>query len=101
MAGMPEWAQWNATRDDYTVGVEDEIMLVDPGGWGLDQSFSELRPLLAPDLAERLSPETHAATIEFETAPAATAGEAAEEFAAIRRRLGGELAAHGRAAAGS
>jgi carboxylate-amine ligase len=101
MAGMPDWARWNATRDDYTVGVEDEVMLVDPGDWNLDQSFSELRPLLGADLAERLSPETHAATIEFETAPAATAGEAAAEFASIRRRLSVELAALGRAAAAS
>jgi carboxylate-amine ligase len=74
-------------------------MLVDSESWALDHSFSELRPLIAADLAERLSPETHAATIEFETAPAATVADAAAEFAAIRARLADELAGLGRAVA--
>ena len=101
MAGMPEWARWSASRRDFTVGVEDEVMLLDRDGWALDNSFGELREKMSPTLAERLSPETHAATIEFETAPAATAGEAAAELAEVRRRLAAELAKLDRGAAGS
>ena len=103
MAGMPDWAAWNAnsTDTDFTVGVEEEVMLVDRDGWGLDNSFGELRKRLSPELAERLKPETHAATIEFETSPATTAGRVAEELTAVRVRLAAELAGHQRAVAGS
>ena len=101
MAGMPDWARWNANGDDYTVGVEEEVMLVERGAWGLDNSFSQLRERLTPELAERLKPETHAATIEFETAPARTAARAADELATVRTRLADEVARLERAVAGS
>ena len=101
MAGMPGWAAWKADGSDYTVGVEDEVMLLDPATWALDHSFGELRDRLDPDLAKRLSPETHAATIEFETAPAATAADAAAEFTDIRSRLASELDGVGAAVAAS
>jgi carboxylate-amine ligase len=101
MAAMPDWARWTATRDDFTVGVEDEVMLVERGGWGLDNSFAEVRERLSPELAERLSAETHAATIEFDTPPVATAREAADELAAVRRRLADEVSELDRAVAAS
>jgi len=98
---LPGWARWNATAADFTVGVEEEVMLLDPADWELHQGFAEVRHQLSPELAARLSAETHAATIEFETAPGPTAACAAAELAAIRGRLAGELATLGRAAAGS
>ena len=98
---MPDWARWNANADDFTVGVEEEVMLVAREGWGLDNSFGELRKRLSPELAERLKLETHAATIEFETAPAATAGRAADELASVRARLAEEVGALERGVAGS
>ena len=101
MEGMPGWARWNANGGDYTVGVEDEVMLVEPKGWMLDNEFRALRERLSPELAERLQLETHAATIEFATAPAATASEVAAELASIRGLLADELASFGRAAAAS
>ncbi len=99
MEGTPGWARWNANRADYTVGVEDEVMLLEPDGWALDNSFGELRDRLSPELAGQLCAETHAATIEFATAPAATAAEAAAELSSIRARLADELAAVDRAVA--
>jgi carboxylate-amine ligase len=101
MERMPGWARWNANGGDYTVGVEDEVMLVEPEGWTLDNEFRALRERLSPELAERPQLETHAATIEFATAPAATASEAAAELASIRGLLADELASFGRAAAAS
>jgi carboxylate-amine ligase len=101
MEGMPEWARWNAGGGDYTVGVEDEVMLLRPKDWALDNSFGELRERLSPELAKVLQPETHAATIEFASDPAATAAEAAGELVSIRARLAEELATLDRAAAGS
>ena len=100
-AALPGWAQWNAGGQDFSVGVEEEVMLLDCDGWGLDQGFPELRERLSPELAARLSAETHAATIEFETAPAPTAAAAAAELASIRSRLVAELAPLDRALAGA
>ena len=76
-------------------------MLVRPGEWALDNSFGELRERLSPELAERLQSETHAATVEFATAPAATAIEATWDLMSIRTRLAEELATLDRAVAAS
>ena len=76
-------------------------MLLDPADWTLDQSFGELRERLSPALASALTSETHAATIEFETEPQPTVGAAVAELTVLRALLANELAAHGRAVAGS
>ena len=60
-----------------------------------------MRERLSPKLADRLSAETHASTIEFETAPSPTAGAATRELSGIRAALAAELATLDRAAAGS
>ena len=98
---IDQWARWTATADDFTVGVEEEVMMLEPDSWALHQGFADVRGRLSSDLAARLSAETHAATIEFETAPAATAGAAASELARIRALLAAELTEYGYAAAGS
>ena len=99
--GGSDWARWTRTADDFTVGVEEEVMLLDRSGWALDQAFHEVRDRLSPKLADRLSAETHASTIEFETAPSPTAGAATRELTGIRAALAAELATLDRAAAGS
>ncbi len=99
--GGSDWARWTRTADDFTVGVEEEVMLLDRSGWALDQAFHEVRDRLSPKLADRLSAETHASTIEFETAPSPTAGAATRELSGIRAALAAELATLDRAAAGS
>jgi glutamate---cysteine ligase / carboxylate-amine ligase len=96
-----DWTRWTKAADDFTVGVEEEVMLLDRSGWSLDQAFDEVRKRLSPELADRLSAETHASTIEFETAPSPTAAAAAHELAALRAALAAELATLGRASAGS
>ena len=76
-------------------------MLLDPADWALDQRFGELRERLSPALAPALTPETHGATIEFETEPKPTVGAAVAELTVLRALLADELGAHGRAVAGS
>jgi carboxylate-amine ligase len=98
---MGDWARWNANCDDFTVGVEEEVMLLDPAGWELDQAFGAMREQVSDELAERLKPETHAATIEFETRPCVTAADAASELASLRSRLADELTVLDRAVAGA
>jgi carboxylate-amine ligase len=98
---FPEWAHWQSTGEPFTVGVEEEVMLLDPRGWRLDGSFNELRDRLDPELDARLSSETHAATIEYETTPQAHAGSVGAELERKRARLDLALRQHARAVAGS
>ena len=71
---QPGWARWRTRKEPFTIGIEEEVMLLDPADWALDQRFGELRERLSPALASALTPETHGATIEFETEPQATVG---------------------------
>jgi carboxylate-amine ligase len=96
---QPGWAVWQAEAAPFTLGVEEEVMLLDPRDWSLDQRFGELRERLSPGLAGRLTSETHGAAIEFETEPRRSVGEAAAELEVLRALLKEELAAHGRAVA--
>jgi carboxylate-amine ligase len=89
----PEWAEWNPSRP-YTVGIEEEVMFLDPRDWALAQRGEELLAALSPDLAPHAHAETHQATVELASLPHARAGEAAAESAALRAALAGELARH-------
>jgi carboxylate-amine ligase len=96
----PAWAHW-ASGQSYTVGIEEEVMLIDPADWSLAQRSEELLPRVSPDLGARLARETHAAVIELTGLPHHDAMEVGREVAALRGALDAELAAHGiRAASG-
>ena len=101
ITNRPAWSEWRSDGEPFTVGVEEEVMLLDPDGWGLDQGFAELRERLDPALAERLSTETHAAAIEYESVPHAGAEGVAGELGRLRAALDAAVRAHGRAVAGS
>lgn len=90
--GTPEWSRWQGTGESFTVGLEEEAMLLEPGDLALVHEFDRIRPRLGPDLAERLTPETHGASIELETAPHARVGECGAELARLRAQLVDELA---------
>ena len=50
--GAAGWAAWAAaTEPAYTVGVEEEVMLLDPQDWSLAQQIDRVLPALAPELA--------------------------------------------------
>lgn len=90
---LPDWAHWSVdpSRPAWTVGVEEEVMLLEPQGWTLVQAIDDLLPELSPALADKTSAETHACTIELETGVHATVGEAMAELGALRGALVEEL----------
>jgi carboxylate-amine ligase len=90
----PQWAEWNPSRP-YTIGIEEEVMFLDPRGWGLAQRSEELLAALSPALATHAHAETHQATVELASLPHARAAKAAAESAELRAALAGELASHG------
>jgi hypothetical protein len=82
---LPDWAIWSfkPARGAWTVGVEEEVMLLDPSDWRLAQSIDSLLPALSPQLASSVSAETHACTLVPAVEQLAAAFEACAEHAAV------------------
>ena len=80
------WARWASTAA-FTIGVEEEVMLLDPWTWGLAQAIDEVLPRLPGVLAPRVTAETHAAAAELATGVHRTVGEAVGELRHLRRAM--------------
>jgi carboxylate-amine ligase len=94
---LPDWAIWNFEpgRAAWTVGIEEEVMLLDPDHWTLAQRIDSLLPELSPRLAGSVSAETHACTIELATGVHGTVRSAAAELYSLRAVLAAELHGQG------
>jgi glutamate---cysteine ligase / carboxylate-amine ligase len=66
------------------VGIEEEVMLLEPESWGLAHEGEHVLAKLPPDLGAHAAAETHQATIELATLPWRTAREAAREARQLR-----------------
>jgi carboxylate-amine ligase len=86
------WAEWNGSTP-YTIGIEEEVMLLDPHDWSLAQRIDDVLPRLTPALASRATAETHGAAIELASRPHDSVEDAAREMLALRGSLARELAA--------
>src|SRR5215207_10989255 len=103
MNRLPAWACWNTAVADapWTVGVEEEVMLLDPRDWSLASRIDDVLPALSPRVAEAACAETHGSALELASRPHATAAAAAAELADLRAGLVADLAPLGlRAAVG-
>src|SRR3954469_17452871 len=90
---LPAWADWNPVAADrpWTVGVEEEVMLLDARTWSLANRIDEVRAVLPAPVASRASAETHACVVELKTAPHASVAAAAAELADLRRAVEGAV----------
>jgi carboxylate-amine ligase len=99
-ATFPPWARWNGSLNRrYTVGVEEELMLLRPQDQSLGESSDWVLARLPPELGEHASPETHAAVIELRTGVHLGVAGVTEELVDLRERLARELRAVGLVAA--
>jgi glutamate---cysteine ligase / carboxylate-amine ligase len=96
-APLPAWAEWVASTP-YSVGVEEEVMILDPASGALAVGSGGLDDL-PPDLVGRAQPETHQSAAELMTTPHREVSEAGREARTLRRRLQSHLAEHGLALA--
>lgn len=90
----PAWARWNeaAAEHPWTVGIEDEVMLLDPrSDWAMANRSDDVLAALPPEVASKASAETHACVVELRTAPHATVAAAAAELAHLRQSLDNAL----------
>jgi carboxylate-amine ligase len=95
---LPEWSQWNPSSS-YSLGIEEELMILDPSDWSLASRTEGVIESLPRGLAGHVGSETHDAVIELATAPHASADEAGQELAGLRASLLRELVSTGLRAA--
>jgi carboxylate-amine ligase len=92
-AFWPEWTRWpgEPVVSDWSVGAEEEVMLLSPDGWQLAQAIDDVLPALSPELGSSVTAETHAGALELATAAHRTPGAVTAELAMLRGRLAHEL----------
>jgi glutamate---cysteine ligase / carboxylate-amine ligase len=95
-----QWAEWNTAVDPYSVGVEEEVMLLDPQKrWALAQRIEDVLEVLPPGLVGYVSAETHQAAIELRTDPHESVGAVIAQLRRLRVELVTLLGRMGLAAA--
>jgi glutamate---cysteine ligase / carboxylate-amine ligase len=86
------WSQWAAgVGAPWTVGVEEEVMLLDPADWSLASRADEVMSRVTGELASHTSTETHDSALELQTDPHETVAEGVAQLEQLRGELGQEL----------
>ena len=94
MTALPPWVRWNreSAALPWTVGVEEEVMLLDPSDWSLASRVDEVLPALPEEIARQATAETHGSALELASRPHQTVRAAIDELATLRAGLAAELA---------
>lgn len=92
-AALPAWAAWSGPHQlgSYTVGIEEEVMLLDQLTWALAHRIDSVLPRLPHTRDGSFTAETHGSALEIQTGVHARIGEAIEELAALRGELDSTL----------
>jgi carboxylate-amine ligase len=87
------WSRWSpgAESAPWTVGVEEEVMLLDPHGWALASRADAVMSGLTGELASHTSTETHGSALELRTDPHATVVAGLAQLEELRGDLAREL----------
>jgi carboxylate-amine ligase len=89
MSERSPWARWNPTAAEHpwSVGVEEEVMLLDARTRSIANRVEEVLAALPAELAVHASPETHACVVELKTDPHATVAALTAQLGALRPAL--------------
>ncbi len=103
-AQMEDWSRWaptTAATPSWTIGVEEEVMLLDPSDWSLaSQADAVLAGMTGEgELAAHTSTETHGSALELRTDPQATVAVGMAQLEDLRGELSRELQRSGLRAA--
>ena len=91
-AACPLWARWNDELGQrYSLGLEEEVMLLSPTDWALAQASDRVLEQLSDELSSRTFPEAHAAVIELATGIHPDVHGVVAELASLRNQLVHEL----------
>lgn len=92
-ATLPEWAEWNRTQErPWTVGIEEELMLLDADDLSLANRIESVLPRLPEKVAARSSAETHNAALELATGIHHRVADACAELGKLRAEVADTLA---------
>ena len=92
ITSQPAWARWpEPSEAEWTLGIEEEVMLLHPGSWSLAQAIEEVLAELPEDDRPHMCSETHSAAVELNTGIHGTVGSAMGELRDLRGRLAGLL----------
>ena len=80
---------------DFTIGIEEEYLLVDAATGGLSEAPAALMADCAERLQGQFSPEFKACQVEIGTRPCQTVGEARDELRKLRATVAEVAGAHG------
>src|SRR6202050_4866738 len=87
------WSDWApAGVIPWTVGVEEEVMLLDPSDWSLASQADAVMAQLPGGLASHTSTETHGSALELRTDPHEHVAEGLSQLEFLRAGLARELA---------
>ena len=96
---LPDWAAWPQVAVDYTLGVEEEVMLLDPADWSLAHEIDRVLTGIGPELEAHVTAETHKSALELRTGAHRDVASLTAELRALRVALDGRLRALGLRAA--
>src|SRR3954454_3173433 len=71
----------------FTIGIEEELMLLDPGDLSLVQGIEGILDAVPRELDGQVKPELMQSVLEIATKPCQSVGEAGEELRKLRRTL--------------
>jgi glutamate---cysteine ligase / carboxylate-amine ligase len=77
------------TGPPFTIGVEEELMIVDPDDYGLAQEIERVLEAVPGELEGQVKPELMQSVLEIATKPCANVAEAGAELASLRRAVTG------------
>jgi carboxylate-amine ligase len=86
---LPAWATWADPHElgPYTVGIEEEVMLLDQLTWALAHRIDSVLPRLPHGRTSSFTAETHGSALEIQTGVHVRIGDAIEELGALRTEL--------------
>lgn len=71
----------------FTIGVEEELMIVDPDGYGLAQEIESVLEAVPAELEGQVKPELLQSVLEIATKPCPDVAAAGAELAELRRTV--------------
>ncbi|MDX6412264.1 MAG: glutamate---cysteine ligase / carboxylate-amine ligase [Gaiellaceae bacterium] len=88
-ATLPAWAEWAQPHElgPYTLGIEEEVMLLDQHSWALASRIDSVLPRLPHGSESSYTAETHGSAVEIQTGVHARVRDAIEELGSLRREL--------------
>ena len=85
----PDWATWAGEHEvgPYSLGVEEEVMLLEPGSWELANRSEDVLAAFPAPLGAHLNAETHGSAIELQTGVHADVPGVVGELRGLRETL--------------